>query len=108
MRCSSNLEEIGVAVSAYIAEHPEGAITLDGLVELGYLEKGDLVCPSARDERPNYVLVPRLREEVGPAGRILAYEPLSNHGHGANVLFAGGKCKFIPKEQFQELVDSER
>jgi prepilin-type processing-associated H-X9-DG protein len=103
MTCSSHLEKIGIAISTYLADHPEGTITLNGLVELARIEKPDLVCPSVRDGRSNYALVSRPRGDGGPVGHVLAYEPLSNHGQGANVLFADGKCKFVPKERLGEL-----
>ena len=103
MKCAANLQKIGAAFRIYAAEHHETEPLLNWLVQQGDLDRADLVCPSAKDRPPNYVVIPRPRSGTNPADGILAYEPLSNHGDGANVLFDDGHCKFVPREQLQKL-----
>jgi prepilin-type processing-associated H-X9-DG protein len=101
MKCSGNLMRIGAALSAYRAQHPEGSPTFGVLLQQGLVRPGELICPAAKDRRGNYQLV----NPGSPNGpdQVLAYEPLTNHRSGANVLFADGKCKFVPSNNFHEL-----
>ncbi len=103
MKCCANLKKIGIAISTYHAEYPERAATLDWLLDQGQIEKGELVCPSAMIAQSNYVLVFRPSGDGDPVGEVLAYEPISNHGQGANVLFRDGRCQFVPRDQLHEL-----
>jgi prepilin-type processing-associated H-X9-DG protein len=101
MKCSENLTRIGAALSAYRAQHPEGSATLDALVEEDLIRPGERICPALKESRSNY----RLADPRAPNGpdQVLVYEPLANHRSGANVLFADGKCKFVPADKFKEL-----
>jgi competence protein ComGC len=100
MKCSANLQKIGIALSAYAAQHNEAAPSLNGLRQLGLLDPAHLVCPSAK--QPNYILVRHSQGKARPGEGVLVFEPLSNHGHGANNLFVDGTCKFVPKGQLPE------
>ena len=100
MKCLANLQKIGTALSTYASQHNEAAPSLNGLRQLGLLDQAHLVCPSAK--QPNYILVRHSQGEARQGEGILVFEPLSNHGQGANILFVNGTCKFVPKEQLPE------
>lgn len=101
MKCCGNLTIIGKAIAAYRTRHPDRTVTLDLLLQDGLIGPGELTCPAARHEPSNYRLAPAPRpDDSNPA---IIFEPLSNHRSGANVVFADGKCKFVPEKQFEEL-----
>jgi prepilin-type processing-associated H-X9-DG protein len=106
--CQSNLRQISLRCREYAAEH-DGRFP-STWVELNLV--GDdanwaklLRCPSTRHEIgiwtqvdlwSDYRLLPG-RTTNDPPGRILALEPLGNHGSaGANVLFVDGGTQWWP------------
>lgn len=101
MKCSGTLIRIGVALSVYRGRYPDGSPTLDALVAHGLIQSSELVCPAARGRQANYQLAGP-RDPVA-SDQALVYEPLANHRSGANVLFADGKCKFVPANEFKKL-----
>lgn len=105
MKCAANLEKIGLALSAYLAQHGQSAISLESLPPLGLLESSHLACPAAG--QPNYVLVSAPQSGADGTSNARVFEPLANHGKGAHVLFAEG-CRFVPKAQFQALNLAEK
>lgn len=101
MKCCGNLTTIANAISAYRTRHPDRTVTLDLLLQEGLVGPGELTCPAARPGPSNYRLASAgSADDSNPA---IIFEPLSNHRSGANVVFADGKCKFVPEKQFEEL-----
>jgi hypothetical protein len=106
--CQNNLRQIGLECREYAAEH-DGHFP-STWVELNFVgEHADwaklLRCPSTRHEVglwtqvdlwADYRLLPG-RSTNDPPERILALEPLGNHGSlGANVLFIDGGTQWWP------------
>ena len=101
--CSSNLAKIGQALLNYAPSDSSGPAHLEKLVEQGILKRGEIICPASQGGVSNYILTQSFaRPDHADAG-VLVYEPLSNHGDGMNVFFAGGQCKFVLKAQIGQL-----
>lgn len=123
IRCSSNLRSIGQAVQMYANENrgvfpPDFAtllLTQDVTSEV-------FVCYATNDERAegpttqaiadqlsagghlSYVYTGKGMTLKSPANAVLAYEPLTNHGNGMNVLFADGRVNWIDPVQGRKLL----
>jgi hypothetical protein len=128
--CQSNLRQVGVAVSAYGADH-RGWLppSLAPVLAQGYLPRPSaVVCPSTDhvpsfgatapqqaanlDAGPHlsYVYVGaglRLQDLAAPATVVLTYEPLANHGGaGSHFLFADGYVEWVESPRAEQLITS--
>ena len=106
--CVHNLVQLGLRCREYAAAHeghfPSTWVDLNFVGEDANWAKV-LRCPSTRHEIgvwtqvdlwSDYRLLPG-RSTNDPGDRILAIEPLGNHGSsGANVLFVDGSCQWWP------------
>ncbi len=52
----------------------------------------------------SYVYVARGMTTTAPANAVLAYEALSHHGDGSNVLFADYHVKLVPASIFRRMI----
>jgi prepilin-type processing-associated H-X9-DG protein len=110
VKCSSNLKQIGLALAIY-ANQNGGAFpdTIEqfvadpaaGLTSAVYDCPGTPITPPATKSPQvlagsgEYVYVGKgLTNKVGPM-TVLAYEPVANHGTGANILYADGSVTFM-------------
>lgn len=107
--CESNLRQIGLDCRVYAAEHdghfPSTWLDLKSVGEEANLARC-LRCPQTGHEVgtwehvdlwADYRLLPG-RSTNDPSDRILALEPLNNHGSaGANVLFVDGSTQWWPQ-----------
>ncbi|HEY8667007.1 MAG TPA: H-X9-DG-CTERM domain-containing protein [Tepidisphaeraceae bacterium] len=115
VKCAENLRQIGNAMLLYAHDHggkfPD---TFEGLLGEGLSaevficwESGDtqatgpttqaIVAQWAIPGHLSYIYCGKGLTDESPAGTIVAYEPLANHGGAnSNVLFADGHVAFIP------------
>lgn len=101
MKCAGNMENIGTALAAYFQRQGAAPDSLLRLRETGQLGHGDLTCPATGLTNYSYDLH---SSPSGVAGRVLVFEPITNHGKGAHVLFADRQLQFVPREQFPQVV----
>ena len=102
MKCADNMLKIGRAHEHYTERNGTRPPSLDVLVHSNLLAPGDLVCPAKGIS--NYVVYPNSGSIVGKGGEVIVHEPLGNHKVGAHVLFADGRCQFVPKGEFPAVV----
>lgn len=102
MKCAGNMQKIGLAHKHYVERNGTQPASLDVLIHSSLLAPDDLVCPALGIR--NYVQPPNLKPIVGAEGEVIVYEPLGNHKNGAHVLFADGRCQFVPREEFSAVV----
>ena len=125
--CGSHLRKIGAALERYTLDN--GGKFPESLSKLLVAEKLDsdlFLCPAggqtaapgatpaARAEKLtfgrhlSYAYVGRgLNRRTGAGAgyaTVLAYERLSNHGDGMNVLFADGRVVFVPEPQASKMI----
>jgi prepilin-type processing-associated H-X9-DG protein len=95
LACAEQMKRIGTALKIYgETAAADNRDPLRSLVDIGAIRPEDLICPSSH--AANYV--------SASSGDLLLIEPLSNHGQGANVLFADGHMSFVPAEDYKRLV----
>jgi prepilin-type processing-associated H-X9-DG protein len=123
VKCASNLRQIGLALLLYSNENG-GAYpdTLDGIILTQDITAGVFVCPStshtaAKGNTPqqvvgdmatgghlSYVYVGKgLTNQAAPR-TVVAYEPITDHGTGANFLYADGSVTFLAKAQAEQTI----
>ena len=125
--CASNLRKIGAALERYTLDN--GGKFPESLARLMVAEKlnGEMfLCPqggqtAVRGDKPqaraekltfgrhlSYAYVGRGLSRRSGAGAgyatVLAYERLSNHGDGMNVLFADGRVVFVTEPQATRMI----
>jgi prepilin-type processing-associated H-X9-DG protein len=124
VRCASNLRQIGQGVEMYANEHrwafpPDFATLL--LTE--DLTSDVFICLATGDERAqgattqavaanltaaaghvSYVYTGQGLTLNSPPNAVVAYEPLSNHRDGMNVLFVDGHIQWLNPKQGARLV----
>ena len=113
LRCSSNLRQIGQGIQMYANEN-KGVFPDDfaALILTQDITSEVFVCYRTNDSRAegpttqavaanltagghlSYVYVGKGLTMNSPANAVVAYEPLSNHGDGMNVLFADGHVQW--------------
>ena len=123
IKCSSNLRSIGQAVQMYANEN-RGLFPPDfgTLLITQDLTSEVFVCYSTNDVRADGPTMQAVAEKLSagghlsyvytgkgmtlnsPANAVLAYEPLSNHGDGMNVLFADGRVNWIDPVRGRKLL----
>jgi prepilin-type processing-associated H-X9-DG protein len=122
--CASNLRQIGQGVQMYAIEHG-GAFPPDfaTLLLTEDLTSDVFVCVATEDTRAegattravaanltaaaghvSYVYCGNGLTQQAPANAVVAYEPLSNHRDGMNVLFADGRVQWLDAKQGQKLI----
>jgi prepilin-type processing-associated H-X9-DG protein len=125
--CASNLRKIGAALERYTLDNggrfPESLATL---MVVERLEPELFLCPqgeqtAARGQTPqaraekltfgrhlSYAYLGRGLSRRSGAGAgyatVMAYERLSHHGDGINVLFADGRVTFVPEPQAGRMI----
>lgn len=129
-RCASNLREIGLTIQAYCDAHG-GAFpgTLADLATSGDgLDPTVLVCPASTDTPATLPVTtaPTTRQVIAalavpghvsyvycglgwrdravPPDAVVAYEPLSHHGTGSNVLFGNGHVEWVATPRAARLI----
>jgi prepilin-type processing-associated H-X9-DG protein len=102
-RCQQRLGRLKAAALLYRAERPEapalrGAPLRRALVQGGYLDELELVCPGhhgeALGERSYYGELPAGAEPL-PTGRALFWDRFGNHSSGFNVVYADGRVETV-------------
>jgi prepilin-type processing-associated H-X9-DG protein len=121
MKCSANLKQIGLAIQLYANEHrgryPD---SLGDVMRTQDIDRTAFVCPATSHTiqpgsneavaieidagEGSYAYVGKgMKTPVG-AKTVVAYEPLSNHGAGSNVLFGDGSVQFILAGQAEQMI----
>ena len=114
VRCASNLRQVSQGVQMYANEnHGLFPPDFETLLLTQDLTSEVFVCYCTNHERAtgpttqavaeqlsagghlSYVYTGRGMDWQTPRGAVLAYEPLANHGDGANVLFADGHVEWL-------------
>lgn len=113
LKCASNLRQIGQGVQMYANEN-KGAFPDDfaALLLTQDITSEVFVCYITNDTRAegpttqavaanltagghlSYVYVGKGLTSYSPQTAVVAYEPLSNHGNGTNVLYADGHIEW--------------
>lgn len=108
-RCRANLQQIGVAIANYASTSSGGTfpVSLDDLVASGAITPIALTCPAAgsTDGTTSYIYL-GMHFTAATASRttVIAYEPVSDHGDGAHVLFGDGTVVFCNPQQAAQLI----
>jgi len=102
--CQSNLQQIGMALQVYAADHYGRYPPLDNDFRplLPYLqEEGVLRCPSRPEPTPSYTFHGGFANDDSPM-RVLAHdrEDQTVHSEGLNVLFLDGHVKWLTRRHF--------
>lgn len=110
--CMSNARQIGMGVIMYAQEH-RGHLPPDLSAVRPYLSRADVfTCPGAAQHggaagSNSYVYVrpaDRMRDIRNPAGAVIMYEPLANHGgRSMTVLYADGHAVRLGPPAAQKL-----
>jgi competence protein ComGC len=114
-QCKANIQAISEALATYAnSNHGRYPDSLAALVGNGTLPPDALVCPSTADTpaagatpgaqagalgqagHQSYVYVAKGLTAASPANTVLVYEPASNHGEIAHVLFLDGMIVSVP------------
>ena len=120
IKCASNMRQIGLALSFYLAGHhglyPPDLASLMADPDCD-LTNQVLVCPSSTDEPAAEGAPPVPGKSMsfiylaaGPASKtsaatVLLYEPMTNHnGEGANFLYGDGTVRFSPRRQARAMI----
>jgi len=115
--CGAQLKGLAAALHVYAADadgHPFASAeeALQALFEAGDIAPEQLVCPSGGEP---YVFVwpqpqGKRAAELSDSRVIIAYEPLCNHGVGANILYADGHIDFerLDAKQLDALLAASR
>jgi prepilin-type processing-associated H-X9-DG protein len=127
VKCSINLKQIGMAIDQYARDHngqyPDSFATV--------LRNEDLVaavfnCPSSGESPAEGATPEAIAANLGEgnhlsyiyAGRgmnaasvsaatVMAYEPLSNHGLGMNVLYGDGHVEWVKQADAERIIAAE-
>lgn len=115
-KCAANLKAIGQALVEYAIDHggqfpPSLAVVL----EFPDMDSSVFVCPATKDTPATAATTQHIVEELSKPGHlsyiylgatlrasetlpaVLVYEPLGNHGHGLNALYADGTVEFVDR-----------
>jgi len=106
--CQERLVRLQKAALRYRAEHPDSPELRDqalskALVEGGYLDPLDLVCPGHRgkelQERSYLGKLPAGSQALDP-DRPIFWDRFGNHSTGYNAVFASGRVETVPVDDF--------
>ena len=117
VKCASNLRMIGLELVTYANQNggkfPD---TIEELIASGNITSAVYDCPVTSASPPvtsspqalvgqvEYVYVGKgLTNNAGPT-TVLAYEPLTNHGDGSNMLYADGTVTFVMATQAGRII----
>ena len=123
VKCASNLRYIGQGIQMY-ANMYKGELpdTIDKLITKQDMSTESFVCPRSTDTPAtganaqaqaanltsgghlSYVYVGKGMNWQAPSSAVLAYEPLSHHADGVNVLFADGHVSWVPAAQARKII----
>jgi len=112
VRCAATLRQIGSACLRYSFENDRYPQDLDVLLKNGYLTSADLNCPSPKPSaasagQSSYVYLGANMSQNTPADAVLAYESITNHNDGINILFNDGHVTFkrMTAQQAAQMVE---
>jgi predicted Zn finger-like uncharacterized protein/prepilin-type processing-associated H-X9-DG protein len=119
VKCAQNLRQLGLAIQLY-ANQNGGAFpaTIESLLDNPALGVSSALydCPVTPASPPSatssqalagkaeFVYVGKGLTSSSPPNAVVAYEPLSNHGTGSNVLYADGTVNFMPMAQVEQMI----
>jgi prepilin-type processing-associated H-X9-DG protein len=114
---------VGLAMLLYSNEHGgQYPACFEDLILQGELTPNFLCCPRTNDTQAtgpttqavaanlasgghlSYVYAARGFSASASAETVLAYEPLANHGDGANILWGDGSVEFVDAIKAQKII----
>jgi len=118
--CASKLRTIGQGVTLFTADHQSHFPGTIEELQFAYDIKPDVyICQSSNDTPATGPTTQTVIADMAKGGHcsyiyaarglttatvtpmtVIAYEPLSHHGNGANVLFGDGHVEFLATTQF--------
>jgi prepilin-type processing-associated H-X9-DG protein len=126
--CASHLHQLGLAIQLYRQDHGvQYPATLAAAVAAGGLSSWTVVCPAsgdvAADLPPTWPTTRQVTTALAvpghesylyrgagwtdptvPTDAVLAYEPVADHGDGANFLLADCSVAFVPMPRAARLI----
>ena len=107
--CKENLSQIGKAIYAFNQNHQgQFPSSLEALYPEYIRTFKVLRCPSTEDEPPAQISYAyRQATPDAAADTPIAWDKLTNHEGGGNVLFADGSVHWFSEEDFQSLVSRQ-
>lgn len=121
LECSSHLRQIGQGILLYQNDHGRQPSNLGDLV-LEDLSAEVMICPASGDSKAqgtqkqqaaavakpgnncSFIYIGASLTPQSPPNAIAAYEKLSNHGDGVNVLYNDGRVDWLSKLQAQWVI----
>jgi prepilin-type processing-associated H-X9-DG protein len=124
VQCTSNLRQLGQAIFLYADEHNGAYLDSLGTILLSEdITPDTFICPATTNtvakapttqaeaddinagRHVSYLYLGNgFNTKTTPTDAIVAYEPLSNHGNGMNLLFGDGHVEFIDKTAAAEFL----
>ena len=105
--CASNLKNIGMALTSYMAESNGSFPTTWKLLvpHNAYLKQVHFQCPRANPKTSSYVGITHDKPITRPSEIPVMCELLGNHKmQGANVLFADGHVEWVAPDRYKKLL----
>ena len=132
IRCSNHLQQVGLAILLFQGDHADHyPASLADVLSTEQIDAGMMTCPETADTAAALPPEPTRRQAAAalavpghlsyvycghadwiaatvPADAIVMYEPLANHGGGANFLYGDGHADWEPQPRAGRLIAAAR